>query len=1068
MHFFHRLSLVSVVGLVVASRTSAQTTILAWDFTGNNTATATATATTKNGNLDSTALLSRGAGATASAANNSFRTAGFSNNGISTTNTDYFQFSVSAANGYTLSLSSINSSFAGTSTYAASPGVTMQYAYSTDGTTFTLIGSSFTTIGTPASSPTIDLSGISALQNLSASSEVTFRFYASGQTTTGGWGFNSASSGANGLAVGGLLTALPSPSLTWSGGSGTWNTSSLNFSAGSVAWNNVSNATDKAIFPSASDAITVTSGITAGSVQFDATGISLSGGSLINGNAATALTAYVTNSTDTATISTAINDGGKGFTKDGAGLLALSGSQIDLTGGITITNGTLRTDAGDISGKNVANNATLELTSGTYAAGIITNAGTLLKSGAGTVSLNTAMSGSGATTITGGTLSTGVDQGIATGALTIAAGGTLDLASRAATVTSIALTGGSIASVGTLTLGTSGALTTAAHASTATIAGTTLALGNSTTHAFTIADGAAASDLTISAALTGSATLTKSGTGTLTLSGTNSGFSGTLSHTAGTLTAATANALGTGQFNFNGGTLSGPGSTLTITGNSYQLQGGGTGGTLAGASDLTLSGNWTTSSAASLTLNVTNTGTSTITGTFTSSGTNKILTTNVATSLAMTGAISSGTGFSLIKTGAGTLVLSGANTYLGTTTINNGSLRLGASNVIADTVNIVINALTAGATATLDLNDNNETFGTLTFGGGTPTSLSNLATGTGPGTLTLGGDVTYDAANHPLGSTISGSGGLALGANRTFTIGDSANAANDLSVSANVTGPGFTLTKSGAGTLALSGSNTYSGGTTVNAGTISANHANALGSGATTINSGATVSIAAGITLANNVTINSGGFLHGVGPSSAFGGIVSGPSGTLSGTLAIASGGSIAPGSSPGLLNVAGSVTFNSGSHFTWELSAFSTATPGTHFDQLLVLSGGSLTLSSGATLVPAFTGTATSPASGNSFWASAQTWTVIANSGGTVTGTAFNLDNSPWSANGNFAAALANNEVLLTWTPSAIPEPSTYAAILGSIALAGAAWRRHRRRRERKAAGTTTAVEEPFSSPPA
>jgi hypothetical protein len=47
-----------------------------------------------NSNLDSSNLISRGAGASPSNANNSFRTEGFQNNGISTVNNDYFQITL--------------------------------------------------------------------------------------------------------------------------------------------------------------------------------------------------------------------------------------------------------------------------------------------------------------------------------------------------------------------------------------------------------------------------------------------------------------------------------------------------------------------------------------------------------------------------------------------------------------------------------------------------------------------------------------------------------------------------------------------------------------------------------------------------------------------------------------------------------------------------------------------------------------------------------------------------------------------------------------------------------------
>ncbi len=190
---------------------TAPSNIAAWDFTGASNI-ATWAATNFNSNLVSTSganTITRGSGASASAGSNSFRTVGFQNNGIATTNTDYFQVTLKAASGFTTSLTSINANFAGTASYCASPGVSAQFAYSLDGSTFTLIGSPFTVIGTPATMSAINLSGISALQNVAASTTIYLRYYASGQTTTGGWGFASASSGTNGLSIGGNVDPVP-------------------------------------------------------------------------------------------------------------------------------------------------------------------------------------------------------------------------------------------------------------------------------------------------------------------------------------------------------------------------------------------------------------------------------------------------------------------------------------------------------------------------------------------------------------------------------------------------------------------------------------------------------------------------------------------------------------------------------------------------------------------------------------------------------------------------------------------------------------------------------------------
>ncbi|MFM2315890.1 MAG: hypothetical protein RLZZ155_222, partial [Bacteroidota bacterium] len=185
------------------------TPIAGWDFFGQ-TSPATFAATTFNSNLDGTGGLNeitRGSGATANSAGNSFSTTGFQNNGISISNTDYFQVTLKANTGYNLSLSEINANFDGTGSFYATPGVTSQYAYSLDGTNFTLIGDPVTsTFLKPAA---VDLTGVSALQNLTASTTVTIRYYASGQTTSGGWRFSSPSAGVLGLSIGGSLCQLP-------------------------------------------------------------------------------------------------------------------------------------------------------------------------------------------------------------------------------------------------------------------------------------------------------------------------------------------------------------------------------------------------------------------------------------------------------------------------------------------------------------------------------------------------------------------------------------------------------------------------------------------------------------------------------------------------------------------------------------------------------------------------------------------------------------------------------------------------------------------------------------------
>ena len=211
-----------LISLVILGAINVNAQIAAWDFSGNSGTAATFAATTWNSNLSSTASvknITRGAGAAASSAGNSFRTTGFKNDGISTANTDYFQVTLTAATGYKVSLSTINANFGGTATYYVSPGVTSQFAYSLDGSSFTLIGSAVQSTSLTMSQ--ISLSSITALQNVAAGTTITLRYYASGQTSTGGWGFlSAASAGTNGLAIGGTvdLAASAPPVLTAAAG----------------------------------------------------------------------------------------------------------------------------------------------------------------------------------------------------------------------------------------------------------------------------------------------------------------------------------------------------------------------------------------------------------------------------------------------------------------------------------------------------------------------------------------------------------------------------------------------------------------------------------------------------------------------------------------------------------------------------------------------------------------------------------------------------------------------------------------------------------------------------------
>jgi autotransporter-associated beta strand protein len=107
------------------------------------------------------------------------------------------------------------------------------------------------------------------------------------------------------------------------------------------------------------------------------------------------------------------------------------------------------------------------------------------------------------------------------------------------------------------------------------------------------------------------------------------------------------------------------------------------------------------------------------------------LTVNTANTDVYAGVLQNGSTrlLALTKSGAGTLTLSGANTYTGTTTINAGTLTLGASGVLSDSSNMILNGGTFSTGATAGFS---ETVGTLALN-----DDSIIALGTGSHSLTF-------------------------------------------------------------------------------------------------------------------------------------------------------------------------------------------------------------------------------------------------------------------------------------------------------------------------------------------
>ena len=304
-----------------------------------------------------------------------------------------------------------------------------------------------------------------------------------------------------------------------------------------------------------------------------------------------------------------------------------------------------------------------------------------------------------------------------------------------------------------------------------------------------------ANNVSFDGVISGSGSITKTGAGTLILSGTNT-YSGGTTISAGTLSIGSDTNIGSGTNTIgnkgtlllsgngtytNDWTLSGAGSAIA-TDNNNTLSGvlSGNGGlTKTGAGTLTLTGNNTYAGGTAIndgTLkgNIASGTDLSIAASTTYDGDNKarsvgglngggnILNTDGLTVQSGTfGGVIGNSNTSLIKTGAGTLTLTGNNAYTGSTTISEGTLK------------------------------------------------GNIASGTD---LSIAASATYDGDNKARSvGGLNGAGNILNTDGLTVQSGDFAGSIDNSNSG---------LTKTGAGTLTLSGTNTYTGMTTVRSGTL--------------------------------------------------------------------------------------------------------------------------------------------------------------------------------------------------------------------------------------------------------
>ncbi len=331
---------------------------------------------------------------------------------------------------------------------------------------------------------------------------------------------------------------------------------------------------------------------------------------------------------------------------------------------------------------------------------------------------------------------------------------------------------------------------------------------------------------------------------------------------------------------------------------------------ITNATSFSLDNNTLTLSAGTITRTVT-TGTTTINSAVTL-GANGVW--NIEGNLTVSGIVSDSGTFSITKNGAGTLILSGVNSYDGGTIVNNGMVVMSGNMTSYDgntTVNGGIMRATTSANSLGDGSSGNPN--TVFLAGGElqlanntglaynrPTTVSanstvtsdRLANGAGVthtmGTLSLGAQTLTVNAGSFVNSGTAGTtfGATTLTGNATFNVVNSGSANAQLTLGAvGQTGGARSLTKTGSGTLVLNGAGTYTGGTTLSGGAITLGAANALGTTASGLNfAGGTLNAnnqntsLGALSLTANSTLN---LVSGTATTLTFNGAASWTAGTL-------------------------------------------------------------------------------------------------------------------------------------------------------------------------------------------
>ncbi|WP_343794916.1 autotransporter outer membrane beta-barrel domain-containing protein, partial [Sphingomonas trueperi] len=362
-----------------------------------------------------------------------------------------------------------------------------------------------------------------------------------------------------------------------------------------------------------------------------------------------------------------------------------------------------------------------------------------------------------------------------------------------------------------------------------------------------------------------------------------------------------------------------------------------------------------------------------------------------------------GTG-ALIKSGTGTLTLTGANSYTGGTTVEAGKL-VGDTSSLQGT--IVNNATVEFAQATAG-----------TFAG-TLAGTGSLVK-SGAGTLTLAGTaqrLTLDVTQGKVIATSQAAIGSDGGAIKLENAGTLAAGANLTITQAVLVGNGGGVIDTGASTVRLTG------------GSMGGNCLIKQGSGLLVLASDASNAIGACVeqgTMSFDSTFAGNVFVDAVGTARG--------NGTVQGNMQVS--GTLAPGNSPGRLVVAGSVTQAAGSTLSIDVDGTTAGVGAGHYDTL-VLTGATSVYTAAGTLAPklrGITGDAT-----NSFTPTVgQTFEIVTAEGG-VTGSfdALTQPSAGLAANTRFDVIYGSKAILLAVTPDSYARYLATGA--GSNAVAAA-----------------------------